>query len=267
MSIITLLTDFGIEDEYVGLMKGIILSIHPSVSIVDITHQVDPQDIVQAAYTTVASYPYFPEGTVHIVVVDPGVGSRRNIIALQAAGHFFVAPDNGVLTLVLDDHEPGALVKVDNSDFFQDTISETFHGRDIIAPIGAYIAKGISLADVGSEYHLSNVVRLPELGARTSQEGKLVGKIITVDRFGNLITNVSINDLQTGTNRSQADRKPQIRIGRARIDGLVRTYSDAGAQTAVALIGSRGYLEVAINGGSAQAQLNAKKGDRVEVIF
>jgi len=267
MPIITLLTDFGTEDEYVGLMKGVILSIHPAVSIVDITHQIDPQDIAQAAYAVSSSYRYFPEGTVHVVIVDPGVGSERRIIALQTGGHIFLAPDNGVLTLLFEDQTPDSLVKVDNTKFFRETICETFHGRDIFAPVGAYIAKGISLSDIGSEVDFSDVVRMPGLDCKISGRGEFVGKIISVDRFGNLITNIRVEELDRYLKTSGDAGEPQIRIRKTRIDGLVRTYSSAKPQKLLALIGSRGYLEIAINGSSAEARLKAKKGDTVKVIF
>lgn len=264
MSIITLLTDFGLDDEYVGLMKGVILSIAPSVEIVDLTHSIDPHDIVQAAYLVKSSYPYFPKGTVHLIVVDPGVGGRRDIIALQLKGHIFLAPDNGVLTLLFDAGSVEALVRVDNSQYFSKSISRTFHGRDIIAPVGAHIAGGLGLDHIGSQIEVENTVRLPDLGSCLSDSGDLVGKIVAIDRFGNLITNIGSKKLNQYCDK-QAHHEPRIRIGKHIISGLSATYESAEFQKPLALIGSRGYLEIAVNTGSAHKYFSAKKGDAVKV--
>ena len=145
MSVITLLTDFGTDDEYVGLMKGVILTINPSATIVDLTHQISPQDIVQAAFTIYTGYHYFPEGTVHLIVVDPGVGTERRLLALKLKYHFFIAPDNGVLSLLLREKKVSALNQITNSDYFRASVSRTFHGRDIIAPVAAHLAAGEAL--------------------------------------------------------------------------------------------------------------------------
>lgn len=145
MSIVTLLTDFGIEDAYVGTMKGVILSVNPSTVIIDITHHIEPQNLIRAAYIISSFYKYFPQGSVHIVVVDPGVGSDRAIIAVNVMKHIFLAPNNGVLTLLLDEDEIESIVRVENTRFFLKPVSQTFQGRDIFAPVGAYISKGIDI--------------------------------------------------------------------------------------------------------------------------
>lgn len=266
MGIITLLTDFGTEDEYVGLMKGVILSINPAALIVDITHHIEPQDIIEAAYTINSSYGYFPQGTVHLTVVDPGVGGKRAIIALQTMGHLFLAPDNGVLTLLFDKPGEGRIIRVNNADYFLKSISPTFHGRDKIAPTGAYLTKGVKPSELGPEINWTDVVRLADMGCRISDTGELMGKIVSIDHFGNLITNIDSKDLVDYCQKRR-DGNPRIRVGKRSIRGLVKTYESAKRQTALALIGSRGYLEVAVNGGSAKQYFNVNQGDVVRVVI
>ena len=264
MSIITLLTDFGTGTEYAGLMKGVILSINPSAAIVDITHQIDSQDIVQAAFTTYASYGYFPDGTVHLVVVDPGVGSERSLLALEMKKQFFVAPDNGVLTLLFNEGKITSLIRVTNSKYFLASVSRTFHGRDIIAPVGAHLSGGIDLRKLGPEIDLRDAVHLDYLDARISENGELVGKIVVIDDFGNLITNIDFKKLNEVYLPGQ-EKKIQIKIGSHVIIGLSGTYDSVQSKTPLALIGSRGYLEIAVNKGNAARDLNAEKGDKVRV--
>jgi S-adenosylmethionine hydrolase len=266
MPTITLLTDFGIDDEYVGLMKGVILSINPSAAIVDITHQIDPQDLIQAAFTIKSSYCYFPKNTVHLIIVDPGVGGKRDIIAVQMMGHIFIAPDNGVLTLIYDEGNIDAIVRIENSTYFLKSVSQTFHGRDIIAPVGAHIANGVDLNRVGAELGLRDIVRLPDLRSSISQKGELIGKIVSIDRFGNLITNIESKQLNDYCQRDQSC-KPQIWIGQNIVVGITTTYESAAQNQPLALIGSRGFLEVAVNKGCAKQHFNVKKGDRVKVII
>ena len=196
MSIITLLTDFGIEDGYVGTIKGVILSVNPSAMIVDITHQIDPQDLIEAAYVIKSSYRYFPKGTVHVIVVDPGVGSDRAIVALEMMGHIFLAPDNGVLTLLLDEGRLDSITRVNNSQYFLEPLSQTFHGRDIFAPVGAHISKGVDLKKLGSGLNRNDLVHLSIRKPSISDEGELVGTIVSVDRFGNCITNIDLSCLE-----------------------------------------------------------------------
>jgi S-adenosylmethionine hydrolase len=264
MSIITLLTDFGTEDEYVGLMKGVILSIHPRAAIVDITHRIDSQDVVQAAYTIHASYPYFPPGSVHLIVVDPGVGAGRAVLALEMQKHFFIAPDNGILTRLLDDGDITQLVRITNTDYFLNPVSRTFHGRDILAPVGAHIAAGVAISRLGPQMNPHEAVRLDNLRARQLQNGQIVGQIIAIDHFGNLISNVETRQLDQ-CRQADHSAKLQIRIGSHVIHGLSDTYGNVPTNTALALIGSRGYLEIAVNRGSAARQLKVRRGDTVYV--
>jgi S-adenosylmethionine hydrolase len=264
MSIITLLTDFGEADEYVGVMKGVILSRCPSVSIVDITHQIDPQDITQAAYLIPASYRFFPEGTVHLVVVDPGVGGQRDILATNHAGHIFIAPDNGVLTLLMNREKSDTIVRIHNTDFFLEPVSATFHGRDIFAPIGAHIVNGTGLEELGSKIDAADIVHLADLNCRRSESGELVGKIISIDRFGNLITNIDSNTLTT-RGQNDVENRLQIHFRKHVISDLADTYASAAPGSPLALIGSRNYLEIAVNCGNAQRHFKAQKGDTVRV--
>lgn len=266
MSVISILSDFGADDEYVGVMKGVMLSISPSVSIVDITHQIAPQDIHQAAYLIPSYYHYFPAGTVHIVVVDPGVGSQRSILAVNYREHFFIAPDNGVLTLLLNTEKSDTIIRVDNSDYFLEPLSSTFHGRDIFAAVGAHLSCGTKLDAFGARIDVKDIVRLKDLNCRISQTGELIGKIVSIDRFGNLITNIDSVSLaafyETG-----ALKHLKIHIGAVAISGLSRTYSDAAPKAPLALIGSRNYLEIAVNGGNAKENLRAQKGDPVRLTL
>ncbi len=266
MSIITLITDFGLDDEYVGLMKGVMLSIHPSATIVDITHRIEPQDMVQAAYTLNASYRYFPDGSIHVIVVDPGVGGKRAIVAAKMKRHVFMAPDNGVLTLLLGGEEIDECIRVDNPEYFLESVSQTFHGRDIFAPVAAHIARGVALNRIGTPAASAELVRLPGLESCRSANGEITGKIVTIDHFGNLITNIpahELEDLCTG----KPGHKPQVRIGNHIISGLSSTYESVASLKPLALIGSRGYLEIAVNAGNANKHLNIQKGDGVTVAI
>ena len=264
MSVITLLSDFGSDDEYVGVMKGVILSRCPAASIVDITHQIDPQDIAQAAYLIPATYRFFPEGTVHLIVVDPGVGSQRDILALDHAGHFFVAPNNGVLTLLMNPEKFDTIIRVDNAAFFLQSVSATFHGRDIFAPVGAHIANGTGLKELGAKIDFEDVVQLADLNCQSMQHAEIEGKIISIDRFGNLITNIDLNSLTT-LRQNGIENRLQIQIGTHIISDLTDTYASATPGSPLALIGSRNYLEIAVNCGSAQRHFKARKGDSVRV--
>lgn len=266
MSIITLITDFGLDDEYVGLMKGVMLSIDPAATIVDITHRIEPRDMVQAAYTLNASYRYFPDGSVHLIVVDPGVGGKRAIVAAKMRKHVFIAPDNGVLTLLFDGGEVNECIRVDNPKYFLKTVSQTFHGRDIFAPVAAHIARGVPLNHIGTPAASAGLVRLAGLETCRSAKGEITGKIVSIDHFGNLITNIPAHELEDFCD-GKPGRKPQVRIGNHVISGLSNTYESVESLKPLALIGSRGYLEIAVNAGSANKELNVQKGDGVTVVI
>jgi hypothetical protein len=266
MAMITLTTDFGTGDEYAGLMKAAILSINRSATIVDISHGIDAQDVVQAAFLIETAFPYFPEGTIHVVVVDPGVGTDRAIAGVEVSGHFFIAPDNGILGMVLESADPEIVVRLDNRAFFLDRISATFHGRDIMAPAAAHLSLGVRLSRMGQGVAAGDLVTIEGLRASLTPDGKIEGRVIAIDRFGNLVTNISSERLRSA-GLTQPGNAGAIRVllgSRHEIDFLSR-YADAVPNCPLALIGSRGYLEIAVNSGSAHAFFAAGKTTPVRV--
>ena len=266
MPIVTIVSDFGLRDEYAGVIKGVILSICPSASIVDITHQIDPQDILQAAYLVPSFYRFFPQGTVHLIVVDPGVGGDRDILAVSHRGHIFIAPDNGVLTLLMSREKSDTIVRINNADYFLKPVSPTFHGRDIFAPVSAHIINGTALKDLGIKIECEDIIHLEDPCCRISEAGELFGKIISIDRFGNLTTNIDSKSL-TALCHSESKNRLQICISAHEILGLSDRYSNAELNAPLALIGSRNYLEIAVNCGSAEKYFKAQKGDSVQVTI
>lgn len=264
MGIITLTTDFGDKDGYAGVMKGVILGICSQAVIIDITHRIDPQDLVQAGFIIRSSYRFFPRATVHVIVVDPGVGTGRAVVAFESAGHYFIGPDNGVLSLVRDEGEIRWLVAVDNPDLFFHPISDTFHGRDIFAPVAAHLLNGVSLDRLGSPMDPDDMVNLDYQAPKTNANGDLIGTIIDVDRFGNLITDIDVERIDVI--RCRCPGKTLIVIaGNQSIKGLATTYQDRRPGTFVAYIGSRKFLEIAVNQGSAASHLDIGKGESVKM--
>lgn len=262
MAIITLCTDFGIRDEYVGVLKGVILSVNPAATIVDLSHRIPPQDVVVAAYMLRASFIYFPEGSVHTAIIDPGVGTARAIIAARFQRHTFLAPDNGLLPLMWGGTEPAEVVQVDNQDLFRQPVSRTFHGRDIFAPIAAHLAKGVELKAVGQVIPPSRLQQLDCDNPHFDPGVGIRGHIVGIDRFGNLITNIDLSLLD----RLVSDVKDgaiETQIGEHRILGLVNHYAEGASGQPVVLIGSRGSLEIAVNCGSAAETLRASRADGV----
>ena len=265
MSTITLLTDFGLEDAWVGIMKGVILGINPEARIVDITHRIPPQDTATAAWTIAAAYPYFPRGSVHVIVVDPGVGSERDIICARWDNHIFVAPDNGVLSSVLKPGKgTGEIRIVKNRDLCLDSISNTFHGRDILAPVGAHLSLSQDIASTGPVVDVANLVRLNLPEPVLTNSGELRGNVIMVDHFGNLITNIDRPAL-AAFQAANGGCQPEIVIGDYYISGLRDAYAQEKAGRPLALFGSMGYLEIAIYGQNAGHAMKLARGDRVKV--
>jgi S-adenosylmethionine hydrolase len=264
MAVITLLSDFGLDDEYVGVMKGVILATNAQARIVDITHRIAPQDRVSAAYCIRSAYRYFPKGTVHVVVVDPGVGTSRAIVAVKIQGHIFLAPDNGVLTLVFDEHKAESVVRVADERYYLNPVSRTFHGRDIMAPVAGHLSMGVEMDRLGPGVSVEDLQRLPLGQARLNGDGILKGSVVLIDRFGNLITNIDSEKLACLADKS-GDRGFEIRIGQALIPGLSQSYADVPHQAPLAIIGSKGYLEIAINCGRAEDYFEAHCGDPVSV--
>jgi len=238
--VITLLTDFGTADYFVGAVKGAILSVNPRAVIVDITHEIAPQDIEAGAFTLLAAYKTFPAGTVHVGVVDPGVGSERRPIIVSANEQFFVGPDNGLFTYVCDREPSHRVVHVTSERYFRPSESTTFHGRDIFAPVAAALSTGIRPEDFGAE--INNPVRLPSLETPM--------RIIHVDRFGNCVTNIT------------RSAKSVVINGRI-ISEFRQFYGEGDDESLFAIWGSAGFLEISVNGGSAAKILNAVRGDEV----
>ncbi|MCH8191230.1 MAG: SAM-dependent chlorinase/fluorinase [Chloroflexi bacterium] len=271
--VITLTTDFGYRDAYVAAMKGAILSIEPSATIVDITHDVPPQDILHGAFVLSAAFSYFPQGTVHVAVVDPGVGTDRLAIGVEWRGHRFVAPDNGVTSLALAagadspaspagaTHEPydgplpaGAVAhELTDSRYHLADVSSTFHGRDIFAPVAAHLAAGVPLSRMGPA--LSSVRRLGLASPSVGKDGTVRCAVIHVDGFGNLVTSARREHLSSGA--------CEVEVGGRRVPGLSRSYGDG--EGVLALWGSAGYLEVAVKNGNAARTLGVSRGDEVVI--
>ena len=260
---ITLTTDFGTRDAYVAAMKGTMLTVHPEARFLDITHDITPQDVMEAAFVLRGAVPYCPDGTVHLVVVDPGVGTDRRPVAVQHAGRWFVGPDNGVFPLVLNGEEPDASVALDHPDVWRTkTPSTTFHGRDIFAPVAAHLAAGRSLQDVGTP--IDGLKPLRWVQPQTSA-GTVQGWVVHVDRFGNCITNIQRPDLETAFgNGDDADFK--CYVGSVVLDTIHTTYGTVADGDPVLLFGSTGFLEIAVNAGHAGELLNIRKGDTVKIV-
>jgi len=262
---VTLLTDFGLEDAWVGIMKWVILGINPDARIVDITHQIPPQDTRAAAWMLAAAYPYFPRDTVHVTVVDPGVGSNRAIICARLDGQFFVAPDNGVLSAVLKTNPHATEIRIlDNYDLCLDSISNTFHGRDILAPVGAHLARMLDITATGPTVAAADLVNLNLPAAALTPSGDLQGEVILSDHFGNVITNIDRPALDAFW-KIHGDCRPAIRIGTHRISGLHQSYAQGASGQPLAIIGSMGFLEIAIFGQDARQAMNVARGDRVVI--
>jgi S-adenosyl-L-methionine hydrolase (adenosine-forming) len=255
--IITLTTDFWLSDAFVGAMKGVILGINPRARIVDISHDIPPQDIDHAAFVVQCAAPFFPKGTVHTVVVDPGVGTERLILAVRTPDHLFLAPNNGVLKHVFAGHPEAEVFNVTESGYFRGRVSRTFHGRDIFAPVAAHLSRGLSPGKLGrpfTEYDKGIVPRAVRMADR------IRGEVIAFDRFGNGITNIPagwIGDPDTA----------RVLVGDFEFDSLARSYLDVPPGEPLAIIGSADALELSVNRGSARETLELKIGDTVTLIF
>lgn len=262
--IITLLTDFGLSDPYVAMMKGVILTLNPRAAIVDISHEVPPGDVMQAAFMLFHTYRYFPAGAIHVSVVDPGVGTGRRAVLLVTPDAFFLAPDNGLLSYIIG---PGRGRKaglrkldssfqafsLDNRAFWRDDVSRTFHGRDIFAPVAAHLSLGVKPGELGER--VDSLLALPVSYPRRASSGEMIGEVAYVDRFGNLITNIPSEMVPHGAT---------VRIAGRDIKGLSSSY-EAG-EDLLAIAGSFGLLEIACKGGSASNALKIEVGSKVTVL-
>lgn len=242
--IITLITDFGLSDPYAGIMKGVILTINPHAGIIDISHQIKMGHITQAAYFLLESYRFFPKGTVHIAVVDPGVGGGRRPILLETQNHFFVGPDNGLFWPIIRSHQQIKIIHLTERKYFLSDVSHTFHGRDIFASVAAHLSGGIDPLKMGTAINdpVSIKVASPE-----QKKNILSGQVIHVDHFGNLITNIHRKALE----QFLGGAFPIIMAGTLKIDGMLKTYMDTDEGMPLALIGSSDCVEIAVNLGRA----------------
>jgi len=253
--IITLTTDFGLRDPYVAAVKGVIWSVAPQAHVVDLSHEIAPQDVVEGALFLAGALRYFPHGTVHMAVIDPGVGTNRKPIAVSAGGQVIVCPDNGLPTLFLREFPLQEARIISNPALIRQSVSTTFHARDIFAPAAAHIAMGTPMAELGDEVDTIVAIEIP----KPQKAGKLVnGEILHEDRFGNLITNIHTSLLGQQT-------PSLIRVKNQRFTGVHRTYAEAPPCSPLVLFGSSGYLEIAVNGANASAALGLNKGDQVVV--
>ncbi len=239
-------------------MKGVLLSIHPALSIIDISHSIEPQDVRAAAFLLAETTPWFPEGTLHVAVVDPGVGTDRRILYAEIGSQQYVVPDNGLLTYLADRIQPATIRVIQNEEHWLAKVSRTFHGRDIMAPVAARLSLGLDRTQLGPETH--DFVRLP-LPSATKVEQRIDGQVVEIDTFGNLLTNIS-TDLLEGVPRGERVR---VRCGGRETTGLCETYADQPTMTLIALIGSGDKLELAIVNESAKQRLDIDVGEKVTV--
>jgi S-adenosylmethionine hydrolase len=259
--LLTLTTDFGMEDGNVGVMKGVILGINPQATIIDLSHDIPPQDIGAAAYVLCRAYEFFPQGTIHVVVVDPGVGTDRRPVAVGTGRALFVAPDNGVLTYVLHHAEQTAdhprAVHLTNPTYWLPDISHVFHGRDIFAPVAAHLSLDVPLDDLGPPIDDLLLLSRPHL---VRQPAKVVGQVMHIDHFGNLLTNIPSSDLLS------LGQPLTTKVGDALVNGLCKTFAHGHSGELIAYVDSSGHLAIAVVNGSAQALLQTQAGERIEVV-
>ncbi|MEQ8187037.1 MAG: SAM-dependent chlorinase/fluorinase [Candidatus Eremiobacterota bacterium] len=255
--LIAILTDFGLKDGFVGTMKGVILGINPSVKIVDISHDIAPQNIMEASYVLKSSSPYFPAGTIFLVVIDPGVGSDRKAIIVKTSRFLYLGPDNGVLSGIYNQAED-EVIEITSKTYFLPDISSTFHGRDIFAPVAAYLSTGISPYLMGEK--IDNIKTINNINPFINDKNAVCGTIIYTDRFGNLITNLREDFFHNfGIDFKNINIKDRI------INGLSNSYSEKSPGELLAIKGSSGYIEIAVNQGNAGKLLQAGTGDTVVV--
>ena len=254
---ITLTSDFGLKDPYVAEMKGVILTINPNANLIDITHEVEKFNLRMAAFMLASAAPYFPKGTIHLAVVDPGVGTQRRPILIQTRQGFFVGPDNGILILAAQSQGIEHICKLTNPTFMLPKISSTFHGRDIFAPAAAYLDKGVQPAKFGPE--INDPIK-PEFAKVVRRNGSLIGEVLHVDDFGNIITNITEKELPKVKAVNVELPSASLKLS------LSKTYAEAKPKETLALIGSHGFVEVAINQVNAAKKFHAKAGDKIQVM-
>ena len=260
--LITLLTDFGDRDYFVASMKGVILNINPRATIIDLSHHVSPHSVESAAYLLKSCYRYFPEGTVHVAVVDPGVGTRRPSLVVKTARYYFLGPDNGLFSYIFDEEDEVEVREVENQQYRLESVGHTFDGRDLFAPSAAWLTKGVPASSFGRVIHDPMRFSIIE---PSRQGNRLVGRIEHVDRFGNLISNLTLQHLEEVHSSVTKQRPLSVRIGAQIIEGLVANYSEGKAEQPSALINSDGRLEIFVKEASAADLLKVGKGARIDV--
>ncbi|NWG02961.1 MAG: SAM-dependent chlorinase/fluorinase [Syntrophaceae bacterium] len=257
-SVITLLTDFGTKDHYVASMKGVILSMNPRCTLIDITHQVSPQNIKEGAFLLALSYSYFPKGTIHLCVIDPGVGGARKPILLVTQNYFFVGPDNGLFSLVAQREKVKQVIVLTQSKYFLSKLSQTFHGRDLFAPVAAHLSLGIPPSAFGYPTHSWVKVLF---GKPVIRDQKLLGEFLHIDSFGNLISNIDERLFSTFTKGHPVT----IQVGKKKLHTLRKGYWEGKPGEPIGLFGSTGFLEISIREGNAHKTLNLRRGDPIIV--
>jgi hypothetical protein len=257
---VTLTTDFGIADHYVGAMKGVVYSINPAATVVDISNSVQSFDLLDGALTIAQSYAYYPKDTIHVVVVDPGVGTARRPILVTAGTHYFVAPDNGVLSLVYEREERVSVRHITSSHYFREPVSQTFHGRDVFAAVAGWLSKGMEPAKFGEP--IEDFVRFTAPRAKAGEANQVKGVVLKVDKFGSLITNITPSDV-SGIFGGEF----KITVGNATVTKLAVNYAEGAKGEIFAILGSGGFLEISVNKGSAAQVAQANKGSEVVVTM
>ncbi len=257
MAIVTLMTDFGVSSPYVAEMKGVILSYSAAANIVDLSHAVAAQDVLGGAFLWQRASKTFPPGAIHVAVVDPGVGSRRPIVAARCNASVYIAPDNGLLGLIVESITPDLIIELDDPAYWRTTIAATFHGRDIMAPVAGHLSQGVALEEMGTPRTAVNPASLPRVVADSSS---CVGTVLWIDGFGNVITNLRPSDVPAGFR----DHSLPFRCGNVLVERMVSHYAAASAGELVALIDSSGLLELAVVGGSAAERIRASQGDSLD---
>lgn len=254
--IITLLTDFGLKDPWAGAMKGVLLSINPGANVVDISHLVSPHNIAEGSFILSQAYPFFPKGTIHVAVVDPGVGGKRRPVLIEAGRHFFIGPDNGIFTPVLENERVKRVIHITNRKYFLREVSSTFHGRDVFAPCAAHLSRGVPPLYFGRPVENPVSLNLDRPGKKPLS---ITGTVLYVDSFGNLITSISKRDISGLLKKGRVE----IRIKGRRVGGLKSSYSE-GEGAPFALVGSGGQVEIACRQKRAADVIGASCGDKVE---
>jgi S-adenosylmethionine hydrolase len=260
---ITFTTDFGLSEHYVGAMKGVIYSINPAAQIVDICNSVHSYDLLDGALTISQAYHYYPPNTVHLVVIDPGVGTARRPIIVSTGKHMFVGPDNGVLSLIFDREEKVTVRHITSEHYFHQPVSNTFHGRDIFASVAGYLSKGMDAAKFGDE--ITDFVRFAAPKPKAVSPNLVKGIVIKVDKFGNLITNITPSDAP----QLFSEQPPAFKIvvGKSEITKMRSAYAQGAPGEIFGILGSMGFLEIATNRGSAQHSVGADKGSEVGLVL